>query len=209
MKRPKFSEEQIVYALRQPDPWHPLRGYLSAARQRRANLLGVENEVRPLGRERTPAVAPTGGREQPIETAGRGPLSGQAHKVLTTTMGKRGLLRNPGLVICRGCSIVCCLVFLSLAGCGADGEQGPAPLAGPTVNLIWDPVNDPNLKGYSIHYGKQSPNQPGSCAYSHLTTVSSPEGTVTNLDPGSTYYFAVSAYNGAQSACSNEVHAQT
>lgn len=121
-------------------------------------------------------------------------------------MAKYGLLRNPGLGVGRACLLVCCLVFLSLAGCGADDEQTTP--AGTTVNLVWDPVNDPNLIGYSIHYGKQSPNQPGSCAYDYLTSTSSPQGTVTGLDPGSTYYFAVSAYNGAVSVCSNEVQAQ-
>jgi hypothetical protein len=126
----------------------------------------------------------------------------------------QGLLRNPGLVIGRGCTMVLGLIFLSLAGCGADGEQGPTSStnstpAGATVSLIWDPVNDSSVIGYYIHYGKQSANQPGSCAYDQEQFVSSNQGTVTDLDPGWSYYFAVSSYNGVEGDCSNEVFAYT
>lgn len=127
-----------------------------------------------------------------------------------------GKLRIRGLTIARGCSIVLSLIFLSLTDCGSGDEQGPTISTSPTptpvgstVSLVWDPVNDSNIFGYYIHYGKQSPNQPGSCAYGQGTFVSSPQGTVTGLDPGSTYYFAVSAYNGVRGDCSNEVEAQT
>jgi hypothetical protein len=34
-------------------------------------------------------------------------------------------------------------------------------------------------------------------------------GTVTGLETGSRYYFAVSAYNGVEGACSNEVSTDT
>ena len=115
----------------------------------------------------------------------------------------------------RGCSIVLGLLFLSLTGCGADGGQGlticthsTLPACG-TVSLIWDPVNDASVIGYYIHYGKHSANQPGSCAYDEKQFVSSNQGTVTGLDLGSIYYLAVSAYNGVEGACSNEVSAHT
>ncbi len=114
----------------------------------------------------------------------------------------RRLLRNPRLVLGWGCSIVLVLTFLSLGGCGADGEGG-------TVSLIWNPVNDSSVIGYYIHYGKRSANQPGSCVYDEIEYVSSPQGTVTGLDLGSIYYFAVSAYNGIEGNCSNEVFAHT
>ena len=39
--------------------------------------------------------------------------------------------------------------------------------------------------------------------------VESPSVTVTNLDPETRYYFTVSAYNGIESACSNEVSTVT
>jgi len=119
-------------------------------------------------------------------------------------------MRNPGLVIDRGCSIALSLVLLLLTGCGVDGGQKAevatsSASAGGTVSLIWHPVNDSSVIGYYIHYGTRSPNQRGSCAYEQEQFVSSNQGTVTNLDWGLIYYFAVSAYNGLESLCSNEV----
>ena len=124
----------------------------------------------------------------------------------------RRLQWNPGLIIAWGCSIGLTLVLLSLTGCGADGEQQPlSPVSGKgaLVSLVWDPVNEPGIVGYYIHYGKQSPNAPGSCEYDRAIFVLSPQGIVTGLDPGSMYYFAVNAYNGALGPCSNEVQSQT
>lgn len=104
--------------------------------------------------------------------------------------------------ISRGRSIILGLFLLSLTGCGADPERA-------TVGLIWDPVNDSSVIGYYIHYGKQSAGQTGSCAYEHELFVASSYGTVTDLELGLTYYFAVSAYNGLESSCSNEVFTNT
>ena len=38
-----------------------------------------------------------------------------------------------------------------------------------------------------------------------ISTSATPAATVTGLDPNTTYYFAVSAYNGLSGPCSNEV----
>ncbi len=98
-----------------------------------------------------------------------------------------------------------------LAGCGG-GETGDSPgvtvapsSAGATASLAWSPVSDPSVSAYFVHYGQQSPNQPGSCEYENSVSVHSPSATITNLDPDTLYYFTVSAYNGLESACSNEV----
>jgi len=95
---------------------------------------------------------------------------------------------------------------LLTAGCGGGGETGSA---GATASLDWNPVPDSTVFAYFVHYGQQSPHQPGSCAYEHSVSVDSPSATITNLDPNTTYYFAVSAYNGLESACSNEVSTHT
>lgn len=111
-------------------------------------------------------------------------------------------------------------LFVLLIGCGMGGEQGVAGGQGTTISttatansaeasLAWDPVNDSTVVGYYIHYGKQSPNQSGSCLYEHVQYVPSSQGTVTDLDLGSLYYFAVSAYNGIEGNCSNEVSTNT
>ena len=92
-----------------------------------------------------------------------------------------------------------------LTGCGG-GEGGDT---GATASLAWSSVPDPSVSSYLVHYGRQSPNQSGSCAYENSMSVDSPSATVTNLEPNTLYYFAVSAYNGIESSCSNEVSTST
>jgi len=106
------------------------------------------------------------------------------------------------------------LLPLLLTGCGMEGGQGPtvsttASATAATASLAWDPVNDSSVVGYYIHYGKQSPNQSGSCSYDNVQFVSSSQGTIADLELASTYYFAVSAYNGIEGNCSNEVYTNT
>jgi len=86
-----------------------------------------------------------------------------------------------------------------------------------SASLDWSPDTDPSIVGYYVHYGLQSPNSAGSCTYTvstyyslaSLANGSSPTVTISGLVPGATYYFAVSAYNGLESACSNEVSKTT
>jgi hypothetical protein len=100
-----------------------------------------------------------------------------------------------------------------LTGCGSGDETGNEPIvttstAGATASLAWHPVPDPSVHAYFVHYGRQSPGQPGSCAYEssmQVHDVASPSATITDLEPNTLYYFTVSAYNGRESACSNEV----
>ena len=106
-----------------------------------------------------------------------------------------------------------------LTGCGGGGGTDSNPsvtvtpagggVAGATASLAWSPVPDPSVIAYFVHYGRQSPGTPGSCTYESSMYVASPSATVTNLDPDTVYYFTVSAYNGLESSCSNEVSAQT
>jgi Fibronectin type III domain len=97
-----------------------------------------------------------------------------------------------------------------LTGCGSAGEAGSsgaisAPPIAATASLAWDPVTDPSVSAYFVHYGQHSPGQAGSCTYERSLIVDSSSATVQDLDPNTLYYFAVSAYNGLESACSNEV----
>jgi PKD repeat protein len=70
------------------------------------------------------------------------------------------------------------------------------------VSLAWDPVVDPNLSGYMVYYGPAAGNYPNKIDVGNSTTA-----TVANLTDGATYYFAVTAYDGAriESGFSNEV----
>jgi hypothetical protein len=91
----------------------------------------------------------------------------------------------------------------------SDGGGGSAAPVGAAASLAWSPVQDPSVYAYYVHYGRQSPGQPGSCAYESSMYVASPSATVTNLDPNTLYYFTVSAYNGLESPCSSEVSTVT
>ena len=78
-----------------------------------------------------------------------------------------------------------------------------------SVSLAWDAVPDSSVTGYYVYYGTQSPNTSGSCVYQQSQFTTSTVFTVEGLTPGTTYYFAVSAYNGLQSPCSAEVSTVT
>lgn len=100
---------------------------------------------------------------------------------------------------------------LFLGGCGG-GEDGGIPgpaVAGASVALAWDPTPDPSVYAYFVRYGKGSSGRFGGCNYAYSTYVTSPSATISGLEPDTRYYFAVSAYNGHESACSNEVSTVT
>jgi hypothetical protein len=120
--------------------------------------------------------------------------------------------------------IVLCLPLFSGCGSGGSGENGSiaidtlntpssgggsggtsSPSGSATASLAWNPVADSSVYGYYVHYGQQSPHSSGSCTYQQIAYSSSPTATITGLAPTTTYIFAVSATNGSQSACSNEV----
>jgi fibronectin type III domain protein len=115
--------------------------------------------------------------------------------------------------------LVIMLVTCSLlTACGSEegggirvnrGVDGPAaaPTGSAVATLAWNPIGE--VAGYYIHYGTESPGSPGSCAYAQSTFSSTPTATVTGLAADTTYYFAVSSFNGIESACSDEVSTVT
>lgn len=98
----------------------------------------------------------------------------------------------------------------SSPGGGGPSSGGGSP-ASPTtsVSLAWNPVQGHSVYAYFVHYGKHSSGQHGRCNYTFSTYVGYPSATITGLDPNTQYFFAVSAYNGVQSPCSNEVSTVT
>jgi hypothetical protein len=90
-------------------------------------------------------------------------------------------------------------------GGGASGDGVPTGQA--STSLACDPVV--GVVGYYVHYGTHSPNDPGSCAYDQSTFTSTATATFDSLAEHTTYYFAVSAFNGLESACSAEVSTVT
>lgn len=125
--------------------------------------------------------------------------------------GTRSSLITPLPSIAIMVGLFVAIMFL-LTGCAPDQHNDSGSTATPaaaTASLEWLPVQDPSVIAYFVHYGKQSPGQPGSCTYESSMYVDSPSATVPNLDPNTTYYFAVSAYNGLESPCSEEVSTVT
>ena len=95
-----------------------------------------------------------------------------------------------------------------------DEQEAPEILSPPistgvTTQLTWEASTDPNVLGYFVHYGKQSPGEYGSCSYEQSQRVGAPPATITDLEPNTPYFFAVSAFGESESEsdtpCSNEV----
>ncbi len=96
----------------------------------------------------------------------------------------------------------------------ADGEEDPtisvtSTPTGATARLSWNVNPDPTVAGYHIYYGKQSSGEHGSCSYEASQSVETPSATITELEPNTPYFFAISAYGGEggelESPCSNEI----
>src|SRR5215813_10282600 len=78
----------------------------------------------------------------------------------------------------------------------------PQAQAAQSVTLAWDPSSGPSLAGYRVHDGAATRTYTQTLDVGNVTTA-----TISNLQAGVTYYFAVTAYNtaGVESAYSNEV----
>ena len=70
------------------------------------------------------------------------------------------------------------------------------------ITLAWDPSPDPTVTGYMVHHGTVSGTYT-----THVDAGMTNTNVVSNLVPGTTYYFVVTAYNAArvESAYSNQV----
>jgi hypothetical protein len=71
-----------------------------------------------------------------------------------------------------------------------------------SVTLAWDRSQEKDVAGYRVYQGKNSHHYTTMISVGNSTTC-----TVTNLEPGKTYYFAVTAYDtsGNESSFSQEV----
>ena len=95
-----------------------------------------------------------------------------------------------------------------LQGCG-DGGGDVNNVAGGTNSaaLSWDANSESTLAGYKIYYGVQSGNFTTVVDVGLTATPTTPQYLVTVPVVGTTYYFAITAYdtNGQESATSSEV----
>ena len=116
-----------------------------------------------------------------------------------------------------------------------DGEQDPVITMsstpnGVTADLTWSRPHEFNVTGYSVHYGARPLEEPGSpesnsegetsdefsqeesnseapaaCSQGKSQDVGAPQATISGLEPNTRYVFAIRAFNGTESLCSNEV----
>src|SRR3981189_2833321 len=87
--------------------------------------------------------------------------------------------------------------FLLLLGCWI-----PQLCAAQTITLAWDPNTAPDIAGYRLYNGTASGVYTKVTEVGNATTAAGP-----NLVAGTTYFFAVTAYNtaGLESAPSNQI----
>jgi hypothetical protein len=74
--------------------------------------------------------------------------------------------------------------------------------AGQSVTLAWDRNAEQDIANYRLYYGTQSGRPSQSLGVGNVTTA-----TITNLNDGTTYFFAIAAVNtvGLEGPLSNEV----
>jgi hypothetical protein len=112
-----------------------------------------------------------------------------------------------------------------------DSDQEKEPIitmtptpTGVTAHLTWDRPPDFNATGYYLYYGKRSPEEPSSeepnleessseepnaCADREGQAVENPSATITGLEPNTSYFFVIRAFNESESLCSNKIMAVT
>lgn len=85
---------------------------------------------------------------------------------------------------------------------GTTSSSTSTTTSNTTATFTWDANTETDLAGYKIHVGTASGSYNSTVDVGNVTSHS-----MTNLTIGTTYYFAVSAYNtaGNESAVSNEV----
>jgi|PlaIllAssembly_1097288.scaffolds.fasta_scaffold65925_2 hypothetical protein len=85
------------------------------------------------------------------------------------------------------------------------------PVYAADVTLAWDQNNESDLEGYGVYFRKDTPGPPydlsGYVTTDEFSNPTNPTFTVTGLDKGARYYFAVTAYDtdGNESYFSNSV----
>ena len=110
--------------------------------------------------------------------------------------------KSPHRLVLSGCLGVLVLLFLAAPALSAD------------VTLAWDPNSEADLEGYGVYFKLGASGPPydlfGYVTLQELNDPDNPAFAVTGLAKGSSYYFAVTAYDtaGNESGYSTPVCAQ-
>lgn len=112
---------------------------------------------------------------------------------------RRNRFTEAGAQVRNGGIFIVLLAAFSVVVLTASGATAPASY---NAVLTWDRSPNSSVAGYRVHYGTASRNYTDSVVAGNVMTT-----TVGGLTSGSSYYFAVTAYDasGAQSDFSNEV----
>jgi hypothetical protein len=95
-----------------------------------------------------------------------------------------------------------CLRAFGVFAFGLSGLLLPASVLAGEVTLAWDPAQDPSVAGYKLYYGYEEGKYEGVQDVGMETTY-----TLTDLEEGRVYYFAVVAYDihGEENEPSEEI----
>jgi uncharacterized membrane protein YgcG len=110
--------------------------------------------------------------------------------------------KSPHRLVLSGCLGILVLLFLAAPALSAD------------VTLAWDPNSEADLEGYGVYFKLGASGPPydlfGYVTLQELNDPDNPAFAVTGLTKGSSYYFAVTAYDtaGNESGYSTPVCAQ-
>ena len=102
------------------------------------------------------------------------------------------------------------MFLLYLTGCGGGGGGGGDAAATGAIRVAWDPVTDPRLAGYKLHYGPaETPYSNAVDAGAATQSGNEVTYTLTGLTPGQTYFITVTAYDAGktESSYSNQISA--
>jgi large repetitive protein len=97
---------------------------------------------------------------------------------------------------------------LAAGGRGSTGPLTSAEIVAPSnriqVRLIWNSATDPSVKGYKVYYGAAPKSYEQAIDVGLSSTYS-----FSTLKSGTTYYFAVTAYNSVAEGCSSSEVSKT
>ncbi|MGE5243997.1 MAG: fibronectin type III domain-containing protein, partial [Betaproteobacteria bacterium] len=111
-----------------------------------------------------------------------GPKSAFFGRISTVEVQAQPLLTTPAMRRRSSALGVLALLFALAAGRNVSAATA-------TLTVAWDPIKDPNVKGYIVSYGTTSGVYP-----THINVGNQNTYTISGLTNGVTYYLVVQGY---------------